>query len=120
VRKLDQTTTKTGLVFLDGLLHVFHISIILFFLFGWMLPKTRMVHYILALLILFSWCGLGMVFGFGYCLITDIQWRVKKILRQEPTTDICWITSQDVISVPTALTESRLIPTLGFLQFRVT
>lgn len=72
---------------LDFLFHVMHIFIILLFLFGWMLEMTRFAHYILAILILVSWYGLGMIYGFGYCVITDIQWKIKKVLGQQPHTE---------------------------------
>jgi len=72
---------------LDFLFHVMHIFIILLFLFGWMLEITRFAHYILAILILVSWYGLGMIYGFGYCVITDTQWKIKKLLGQQPHTE---------------------------------
>jgi hypothetical protein len=49
--------------------------------------ETRQLHYFLALLILVSWYGLGIFYGFGYCLITDIQWRIKRLLGQMPSTE---------------------------------
>jgi len=52
-----------------------------------MLEITRFAHYILAILILVSWYGLGMIYGFGYCVITDTQWKIKKLLGQQPHTE---------------------------------
>jgi hypothetical protein len=49
--------------------------------------ETRPLHYVLSLLILFSWYGLGIFYGFGYCLITDIQWKIKRRLGQMPSTE---------------------------------
>ena len=67
--------------------HLIHLSIISFFLFGWLFETMRLPHLILSLLILLSWFGLGIFFGFGYCLVTDIQWRIKRRLKQEPATE---------------------------------
>lgn len=67
--------------------HFIHLALISFFLVGWLWPKTLMVHFVLSLLILVSWCGLGLIYGFGYCLITDIQWKIKKLMGQKPKTE---------------------------------
>jgi hypothetical protein len=62
----------------NTLLHSLHLTLICFFLFGWIWPQTRYVHVLIGVLILFSWTVLGMKYGFGYCLITDLQWRLKR------------------------------------------
>jgi hypothetical protein len=72
---------------LDFIFHILHIFIILFFLIGWVFPITRFAHFILAILMLISWYGLGIIYGYGYCLITDIQWKIKKVLGQQPHTE---------------------------------
>ncbi len=72
---------------LDLLFHVVHLSIICFFLFALLFESMRLPHLILSLLILTSWCGLGLFFGFGYCLVTDLQWKIKKKLNQELPTE---------------------------------
>ena len=69
------------------LFHLIHLGIIFFFLFGWLWQKTLTAHFILAILILLSWCGLGLLYGFGYCLVTDIQWKIKKRMGDEPSTE---------------------------------
>ncbi|MFH1075281.1 MAG: DUF2784 family protein, partial [Pseudomonadota bacterium] len=58
-----------------------------FFLVGWLFETMRLVHFILSFLILISWYGLGWFRGFGYCLVTDIQWKIKKLLKKEPSTE---------------------------------
>jgi hypothetical protein len=40
------------------------------------------VHRGLVLLTALSWIGLGALFGFGYCVLTDAQWAVKRALGQ--------------------------------------
>ncbi|OGW35042.1 MAG: hypothetical protein A2X58_06265 [Nitrospirae bacterium GWC2_56_14] len=83
----SQHLKRALLTILNFLFHVLHMTIILFFLFGWLVKETRQLHYLLTLLILFSWYGLGIFYGFGYCLITDIQWRIKRHLGQTPSTE---------------------------------
>jgi Protein of Unknown function (DUF2784) len=78
---------RAALLLLDALFHALHLGIIIFFLFGWMMRETRPAHYALTLLILLSWYGLGAFRGFGYCVITDIQWNIKKRLGSEPSTE---------------------------------
>lgn len=67
--------------------HIMHLSIIFFFLFGWLFITTQEAHFVLAVFILASWYGLGIYFGFGYCLVTDLQWKIKKLLGQAPPTE---------------------------------
>lgn len=67
--------------------HCVHLFIVFFFLFGWLSEKTLLAHFILSVLILLSWCGLGMWHGYGYCLVTDIQWKIKKRMGEYPYTE---------------------------------
>ena len=69
------------------LFHIIHLIIIFFFLFGWIFEKTLFAHFILSILILLSWFGLGIIYGFGYCLVTGIQWKIKRHMGQEPNTE---------------------------------
>lgn len=73
-------------IFLNLVLHIIHLSIIGFFLFAWFLPEYRVLHLILSFSIFFSWFGLGLFYGFGYCLVTDIQWKLKKESGYDPET----------------------------------
>ena len=65
------------LEFLNILLHTLHISLIVFNLFGWIYSRTRKVHLISVLLTFISWFGLGIFYGWGYCLLTDWHWQVR-------------------------------------------
>jgi hypothetical protein len=87
-----QTKSNTAhsdfvLSFANIFFHFIHLGIISFFLIGWMWEKTLLAHFILSILILLSWCGLGIVYGFGYCLVTDIQWKIKKLMGRKPDTE---------------------------------
>lgn len=70
------------LKFLDYTLFVFHLIIIGINLFGWILPKWRKAHLIVVGLTLFSWIVLGYWKGFGYCILTDWQWDIKRDLGE--------------------------------------
>ena len=56
---------------------VFHTSIILFNLFGWIWRKTRIYNLILLMLTGASWLVLGLLVGtLGYCPLTDWHFSV--------------------------------------------
>jgi len=62
---------------LDIFFVVFHTSIILFNLFGWMWRKTRIYNLILLILTGASWLVLGLLVGtLGYCPLTDWHFNV--------------------------------------------
>ena len=75
------------LLVLNLVLHGLHLVLIGFSLLGWMFCETRLWNLVALLLILFSWYGLGPLLGkanaWGYCVITDIQWRVRSELGLE-------------------------------------
>ncbi len=75
---------------LDIVLSCAHGLLALFNLFGWMWRPARRLHIVTLGLTLLSWFGLGLVFGWGYCPLTDLQWRVKWALG-ERTLPTSWI-----------------------------
>jgi len=60
--------------------HCLHIFLIIFNVFGWLIPKLRKVHLISVLLTFISWFGLGIFYGWGYCPITDWHWQIQREL----------------------------------------
>jgi hypothetical protein len=57
---------------LDITIIVFHTSLIIFNLFGWILRKTRRLNLLTLSLTGASWLFLGLIFGsLGYCPLTD-------------------------------------------------
>ncbi len=66
--------------FLDKFFFVFHSTLILFNLLGWIWKKTRLANLIVILLTFFSWFILGIWYGFGYCPSTDWHWLVRRKL----------------------------------------
>ena len=67
---------------LDLFLAFLHFALISFNLFAWIFPKTRKAHLITIGATAFSWFGLGIFYGWGYCPITDWQWKVKEKLGE--------------------------------------
>jgi len=68
--------------FLDILLTLTHFALIGFNLFGWIWARTRKAHLVTVAATAFSWFVLGIWFGWGYCPITDWQWKVKEKLGE--------------------------------------
>ena len=64
----------------DVLLLVLHGSLVLFNVCGWAWRRTRRLHLCAIVATLGSWFGLGLVYGWGYCPLTDWHWRVKRAL----------------------------------------
>lgn len=75
------------LLALNLMLHGIHLVLIGFSLVGWMFCEIRLLNLVALLLILFSWYGLGPMLSkgspWGYCVITDIQWRIRSELGLE-------------------------------------
>ena len=71
------------LTLLDYLFFLAHCLLIGFNLLGWIWPKTRKIHLIVALLTGLSWTVLGIWYGFGYCPLTDWHWEVKRKLGED-------------------------------------
>ncbi|MDH3534877.1 MAG: DUF2784 family protein [Gammaproteobacteria bacterium] len=73
---------KYALFALNLALHGFHLVLIVFNLVGWMFCETRMLNLVVLLLTLLSWYGLGPLMGkgsaWGYCVVTDLQWGVRR------------------------------------------
>jgi len=61
---------------------VFHTSLIIFILFGWIWKKTRFWNLLVLLLTAGSWTILGIFYGFGYCPLTDWHFRILERLGQ--------------------------------------
>jgi hypothetical protein len=77
---------KKGLIILDYLFHIVHLSVLLICILGWVYQPFRAFHQLVVALVAISWLGLGLKFGFRYCVLTDTQWRIKRRLGREPYT----------------------------------
>ena len=69
-------------VFLDIFFIIFHSSLIVFNLVGWIWKRARKAHLLVLSLTMCSWFGLGNWYGFGYCPVTDWHWQVKRKLGE--------------------------------------
>jgi hypothetical protein len=66
---------------LDIFFVIFHSSIVLFNLFGWIWKKTRIWNLVLLLVTGSSWLFLGLIVGtLGYCPLTDWHFSVLEKL----------------------------------------
>ncbi len=66
--------------FLDIFFVVFHSSLSLFNLFGWLWKKTRLANLITLGLTGASWSLLGIFYGPGYCPLTDWHFSILEHL----------------------------------------
>ncbi len=67
---------------LDLGLLAFHGLLVSFNLVGWVWRRTRRLHLFAISVTLLSWFGLGVVYGWGYCPLTDWHWQVKRALGE--------------------------------------
>ena len=84
------TVRRLGYETLNAALHAAHLSTIIFSATGWIFCQTRIANLVVLIAIAFSWYGLGAILGkgngYGYCLITDLQWQLKRRMGHEPPT----------------------------------
>ena len=66
--------------FLDKFFFVFHSTLMIFILLGWIWKRTRLANLIVILLTAFSWVVLGIWYGFGFCPSTEWHWQVREKL----------------------------------------
>jgi hypothetical protein len=69
-----------GYKILDIFFLLFHSSLVLFNLFGWIWKRTRKLNLITLLLTAGSWFILGIFYGMGYCPLTDWHFQVLQKL----------------------------------------
>ena len=67
---------------LDALFVALHTLLVGFNLLGWAWRRTRRLHLVTISATLLSWFGLGLVYGWGYCPLTDWHWEVKRALGE--------------------------------------
>lgn len=59
---------------------LFHVTLIIFNLFGWIPKNLRKWNLVALALTAFSWFVLGIFYGFGYCFLTDWHWQIREKL----------------------------------------
>ena len=70
----------SGYKIIDIFFLVFHSSIVVFNLFGWIWKRTLKLNLITLLLTGGSWFILGIFYGIGYCPLTDWHFQVLRKL----------------------------------------
>jgi len=113
---------------INVLFFVFHTLLILFNVFGCLVPSWRSANLITLLLTVFSWLVLGFWYGWGYCICVDWHWHVRELLGyQNPSPSyihflVLKITGMDVpIHLVDAITVIGLFLALtisGYLNFK--
>ena len=68
--------------FLDYFFLIFHTGLTLFNVIGWIWRKTRLANFITLSLTALSWFGLGLIYGIGFCPLTEWHWQVLAKLGQ--------------------------------------
>jgi hypothetical protein len=68
------------LQFLNVLFLAVHTFWILFVCLGWIWKRTRFWHLVAVALTALSWFGLGIWYGWGFCLCTHWHWQVREQL----------------------------------------
>ena len=63
--------------FLNAFFFAFHALWVSFNCVGWIWKRTRRWHLVTVALTALSWFGLGVWYGWGYCLCTDWHWQVR-------------------------------------------
>ena len=72
---------------LDIFFLIFHTSLILFNLFGWIIKSLRRANLVVLLLTGGSWLILGLFYGFGFCPLTEFHWEVLRRLGETQLPD---------------------------------
>jgi hypothetical protein len=76
--------TRWALRFADRGLYALHLTTTTIIVFGWIPSETRMLNWYLIVATFISWLGLGVMYGFGFCLFTSIQSRIRQRLGEGP------------------------------------
>ena len=79
------TMPESILKIIDVFFIGFHTILILFNVFGWLVPRWRFANFISLSLTAFSWFLLGIWFGWGYCVCTDWHWQIREMLGYQNT-----------------------------------
>ena len=79
--------------FLDWFFFIFHLALVLFNLLGWIWKRTRVWNLVVLLITFFSWFGLGLFYGIGFCPLTEWHWQVLRELGRTglPTSYISYL-----------------------------
>ncbi len=94
--------------FLDIFFLMFHTSLTMFNMLGWIWKKTRLANLLTLLLTFLAWFGLGIFYGIGYCPLTEWHFRILRNLGETnlPNSYIAYLIHRlSGISVPEKLVD---------------
>lgn len=96
--------TDFGLHIVNFLFYTFHTGLIIFNLFGWILPRMRKLNLISLLVTFGSWSLLGLWKGWGYCFLTDWHYQVLRALGENdlPSSYISFLVEKVTGKLPNA------------------
>lgn len=72
---------------LDIFIDLFHISLMLFILLGWLIPSLRKVHFVVAIITGLSWLLYSPTGGIGNCILTDLHFIILKKMGETDLPD---------------------------------
>jgi hypothetical protein len=96
----------------DALFHLAHGMVVGFSGLGWIFATARPWHLLLQTAIGISWFVLGRSRGWGYCWLTDQQWRFKERHGKRPKTGSFveyWINDLLHLGVPARPIQSAIL-----------
>lgn len=101
------------LIFYNYAFHALHLAVIGLNLFGWTVPRLRVVTFLMQLITIGCWVGFGVVKDWwGYCPLTDWHWEVLAALGNEPAQNnyIAYILAQWAgLYLPNAMVQGLII-----------
>ena len=76
------SSKRIGMLYLDILFNLIHLLIVFFNIIAPFVRPLRKASIFAQSLTIFSWLGLGIYYGIGYCPITDWHWQAKRRLGE--------------------------------------
>jgi hypothetical protein len=103
------------LQFLNILFLAVHTLWILFVCLGWTWRRTRLWHLAAVALTALSWFGLGIWYGWGFCLCTHWHWQVREQLGYQDGSSYTQLLMVEItgLDVPSDVADGITIATFG-------
>jgi len=102
---------------LDIFFFTFHTVVVLFNIFGWLIPRWRLANLIVLSLTAFSWFILGIWYGWGYCICTDWHWQVREMLGyHDMSTSYIHFLILKITNVDLSVSLVDTVTTIGFFS----
>lgn len=101
--------------FLNILFLAVHTGWILFVCLGWIWRRTRVWHLAAVALTALSWFGLGIWYGWGFCLCTHWHWQVREQLGYQDGSSYTQLLMAEItgIDVPSDVADGITVATFA-------